>query len=131
MNVGDEVPGFDRKITLVDMVAYAGWPMEIHHPDGSVTYEHIGGPGWFGIPYGCLTPVGIDNLWLAGRTVGADALAYASVRVMGTSFATGQAAGCAAAAWLETGTHSIDAVRAVLTQQGALADFTSVETSAS
>lgn len=90
-----------------DTIAYGGWPMEIHHPDGAITYEPIGGPGWFGIPYGCLTPVGIDNLWLAGRAIGADSQAYASVRVMGTSFATGQAAGCASASMPPSGWWSL------------------------
>jgi hypothetical protein len=39
----------------------------------------------------------IDNLYFAGRTIGADPRAYASIRVMGTAFATGDAAGRAAA----------------------------------
>jgi hypothetical protein len=34
-------------------------------------------------------------------------------------------------AWLKTGTHSADAVRSVLAVQGALTDFTPVDTSAS
>jgi hypothetical protein len=43
----------------------------------------------------------MPNLWLAGRTIGADAAAYGSIRVMGTSFATGQAAGVAAALYAQ------------------------------
>jgi hypothetical protein len=40
---------------------------------------------------------GLDNLFVAGRVVGADPVAYGSVRVMGTAFATGEAAGISAA----------------------------------
>lgn len=49
------------------------------------------------MPLDALRARGVANLFLAGRTIGADRRAYASVRVMGTAFATGFAAGVAAA----------------------------------
>ena len=79
-----------------DGVARAAWPMEDHSVAGQPTYTPIGGAGWASIPLDCLRAKGLDNLYFAGRTIGADARAYASIRVMGTAFATGDAAGQAA-----------------------------------
>ncbi|MGA0399203.1 MAG: FAD-dependent oxidoreductase, partial [bacterium] len=77
-------------------IARAAWPMEDHSKPGKPSYHPIGGAGYGLIPLESLSTK-IPNLWLAGRTIGADAAAYGSIRVMGTSFATGQAAGVAAA----------------------------------
>jgi len=44
----------------------------------------------------CLRAKYINNLYYAGCVIGADPLAYASIHVMGTSFATEEAAGVAA-----------------------------------
>ena len=99
-------------------IAFAGWPMETHLPNGKVIFEPIGGPGWFGVDYGALQPIGVDNLLLAGRTVGSDNEAYASLRVMGTSFATGQAAGVSAALRAKNGIHDVPQVISKLEEQG-------------
>jgi FAD dependent oxidoreductase len=80
-----------------DGIGRAAWPMEIHHAPGRAEYRPIGGAGYFHVPLGALRAAHADNLWLAGRTVGADPAAFASVRVMGTAFATGHASGVAAA----------------------------------
>jgi len=79
-----------------DGIALAGWPMEIHHGPGRVEYRPIAGDGAAHVPLGALCAADFDNLWFGGRTIGADPAAYASVRVMGTAFATGHAAGVAA-----------------------------------
>ena len=50
-----------------------------------------------GIPLGCLRVKGENRLFVAGRCLSCDHDAQASIRVMGTCFATGQAAGLAAA----------------------------------
>jgi len=71
--------------------------MEIHHGPGRVEYRPIAGDGAAHVPLGALNSADFDNLWFGGRTIGADRAAYASVRVMGTAFATGHAAGIAAA----------------------------------
>jgi hypothetical protein len=79
-----------------DEIALATWPMEFR--------EDAKGPKWrypkenrpAGIPIGCLRPIGIQNLWVAGRCISTDHDAQASIRVMGTCFATGEAAGRAA-----------------------------------
>ena len=76
-----------------DGVAKAAWPMEDHSVAGRPVYHPIGGEGFADIPLDCLRAKGLDNLYFAGRTIGADDRAYASIRVMGTAFATGEAAG--------------------------------------
>ena len=56
----------------------------------------------YDIPYGCLVPKKIDNLLVSGRCVSATHIAMASIRVIGTCFALGEAAGTAAALSLKT-----------------------------
>jgi len=51
----------------------------------------------YDIPYGCLVPQTIDNLLVSGRCISATHIAMASLRVIGTCFAIGEAAGNAAA----------------------------------
>lgn len=80
-----------------DSIARAAWPIELHAEAGKPVYHSIQGRGYAQIPYDSLRAKGVDNLWYAGRVIGADDEAYGSVRVMGTAFATGQAAGVAAA----------------------------------
>ena len=80
-----------------DAVARAAWPIEDHSVPGKPKYQAIGGAGYADIPLDSLRAKSLDNLYLAGRTIGADEFAYASVRVMGTAFATGEAAGRAMA----------------------------------
>ncbi|MFI9650000.1 FAD-dependent oxidoreductase [Streptomyces sp. NPDC052040] len=103
-----------------DSIARCGWPMEIHDGPGVTRYEPIEGKGWYDIPYGAICSAGLDNLWAAGRLVGSDNDAFASLRVMGTSFATGHAAGVAAALYTRGVEHDTRAVRAELLRQGAM-----------
>ncbi|WP_426954462.1 FAD-dependent oxidoreductase [Muricoccus radiodurans] len=101
-------------------VARAAWPMEVHLAPGKSVFEDVGGEGFFDVPLDALRPVGIGNLWLGGRVIGADDAAYGSVRVMGTGFATGQAAGVAAALGARGGSPSAAAVREALAGQGGI-----------
>ena len=80
-----------------DGIARCGWPLEAHHGIGSTKYTPIEGRAFYDIPLDALRSLDRDNLWAAGRLVSSDADAYCSLRVMGTAFATGQAAGVAAA----------------------------------
>jgi hypothetical protein len=50
-----------------------------------------------GVPYRCLLPKGLDNVWVVGRSASADRIVQGSLRVMPNCFAMGQAAGTAAA----------------------------------
>ena len=76
-------------------IARGGWSAEVHKPGSDVAYIEEKGH-YFGISLGALHPRECKNLWVAGRLIAARPLAAASVRVMGTGFATGQAAGIAA-----------------------------------
>jgi len=121
--LGQEVITRDDVLTArrrPDAVARCGWPMESHRVPGKVLWESIGGHSYYDIPYGALLSKTYDNLWAAGRTISADRDAFSSARVMGTAFATGQAAGVAGARWCDTARHDVDAVRSCLLHQGAL-----------
>lgn len=98
-----------------DGIALGGWPMEIHHGPGRAEYRPIGGDGVYDIGLDATRSKDFENLWFGGRTIGADPAAYASARVMGTAFATGHAAGVAAARQSE----GINAIRSELLRQGA------------
>lgn len=102
-----------------DPVARAAWQLERHDTPGRPTIAPIGGEGFYDIPADAIRAAVIENLWLAGRTVGADRAAFSSLRVMGTAFATGQATGAAAALALQ-GRSGYPALRAALLDQGAI-----------
>jgi len=90
---GEDIRG-ERKFS--DAVALGGHVIDIHSPDGtSQQVRKKVSP--YQIPYRCLLPQGIGNLLVAGRPISASHEAHASLRVMGTCMATGQAAGVAAA----------------------------------
>lgn len=82
-----------------DEIAYGGWPMDDHNPDGidgtiSNYYVHLKP---YGIPFRCLYSKNIKNLMFAGRNISMTHLAMSSARVMGTCGCLGQAAGVGAA----------------------------------
>lgn len=103
-----------------DGIARAAWPMEVHEAPGRARFIDLGGEGFADIPMGALQAADLENLYLAGRVVGADSAAYGSVRVMGTAFATGHAAGIAAALDAQGEIPVPDGVRHHLIAQGAL-----------
>ena len=82
-----------------DTVAYGGWGMDDHNPDG-----FDGDKGNYvipvrtpyGIPYRCLYSENIKNLFFAGRNISMTHMAMSSARVMGTCSVLGQAVGAAA-----------------------------------
>jgi len=104
---------------VANPIARAAWQLERHDTPGRPTMAFIGGEGFYDIPAESIRAATIENLWLAGRTVGADRAAFSSLRVMGTGFATGQAAGVAAAMALQ-GRPDYAALKAALLDQGAI-----------
>lgn len=67
-----------------------------------------------GIPYRCLTPMGLKNVLVAGRSISCDRVVQGSVRIMPACLATGEAAGMAAAHAAQSShidVHSVDANR--------------------
>ena len=87
--------------TFPDAVAYGGWTMDNHHPEGfawnGYSSVHIDTAAPYQIPYRCLYSRNIDNLMFAGRNISASHMAMSSTRVMATCSVIGQAAGTAAA----------------------------------
>lgn len=102
-------------------IAKCGWPIEDHSTPGKTSYASIGNGGWYHILHSALQSRSHGNLWAAGRTISSDSKAYASVRVMGTGFATGHAAGVSAAlqAASPLGLPKTQDVRNELVRQGA------------
>jgi len=79
-----------------DVVAKGAYPVDIHDPIGSKsTWTELRDS--YDIPYRCLLPREARHLIVSGRLVSSTHEAYASLRVTPTPFATGQAAGVAAA----------------------------------
>jgi hypothetical protein len=106
---------------FADAIALGGWPVE-HHPGPGLPnrWIRIRDDGAYEIPLGTLQSATHANLFAAGRTLDADRYAFASLRVMGTAFATGQAAGVAAAQCARDGESDAGRVRVELVRQGAL-----------
>lgn len=104
-----------------DSIARGGWSPDIHISHTDLRYVHMKDNEYFDIPLGCLKVAEMNNVWACGRIISCDSLAHASVRVMGTGFATGQAAGVAAAQQAITKKNvEVSKVREILTEQGAL-----------
>jgi hypothetical protein len=84
-----------------DIVAYGGWSMDDHFPEGIYHKGDVGtifhpAPSPFGIPYRTLYSRNIDNLFCAGRCHSATHSAMSATRVMATCSMMGQAVGTAA-----------------------------------
>ena len=100
--------------------------VDIHEPhpgSRSRLSDRSPAPGQsYGIPFRCLVPRNIDNLLVAGRCLSATHAALASVRMMPSCMAMGQAAGTAAALCVRSGTAIRDTdvrvLRDTLRQQG-------------
>lgn len=78
-------------------VANATWPLEMRETARGPRLLYPREPEACGIPLGCLRARDLQNVFIAGRCLSATHRAQASIRVMGTALATGQAAGIAAA----------------------------------
>lgn len=85
-----------------DVVAYAGWSMDDHFPEGFYYRGghptiHYPAPSPWGIPFRSLYSKNIKNLLFAGRNISATHAAFSSCRVIGTCAIMGQAVGTAVA----------------------------------
>jgi hypothetical protein len=110
---------------MSDSIALGAWGVEWHdRKTFESTFVYPPDKGVYEIPLGCLMSIDTPNLFAAGRTADGDQKAGASLRVMGTAFATGQAAGVAAAHFAERGRTDAAVVRKILRMQGALIDRT-------
>lgn len=112
---------------FADGIARGCYPVDIHNPAGSGTVIKPVPPGRsYAIPYRCLTPVGCENLLVAGRPISCDHAAHSSLRVMPIAMNVGEAAGVAAARALERQGQvravEVEALRRRLRERGAVID---------
>ncbi len=80
-----------------DEIALAGWPLEFRETARGPKFVYFDKPEPAGIPARCLRTAEVPGMFFAGKCLSCDHEALASVRVMGTCLATGQAAGRLAA----------------------------------
>ncbi len=85
-----------------DQVAYGGWWIDMHpvmgvDAPGEYPCAQAPVPHLYSIPLRSLRARDLDNLFFAGRIIGATHVAFASTRVMATCGVVGQAVGTAAA----------------------------------
>jgi hypothetical protein len=125
----------DRR-TFEDEICRNSYFIDIHHSVKERQLEEQGTFEWekrcarygkgesHGIPYRCLTPKGIKNVLVAGRSISCDRSVQASVRVMPVCLATGEAAGIAAVVAIncaDADVHAVDVqfLRRRLREEGA------------
>ena len=82
-----------------DTILCAANSVDIHGRFGPMSnqYVTVQDGDYYGVPYRCLVPLKVENLLVAGRCISATSMAAASLRVMPSAMATGEAAGMAAA----------------------------------
>jgi len=109
---------------FADAIARCSYPIDVHDPTGTRGRLEGIAADYYEIPYRCLVPRQVDNLLVAGRCISADHEGAASARVIPPCYATGEAAGTAAALAVRQGVppRALDAalLRTTLKQQGAI-----------
>ncbi|WP_272009942.1 FAD-dependent oxidoreductase [Roseovarius sp. ZX-A-9] len=80
-----------------DAIGCCAWPVEEHGADRATRWVWMEDGTFYQIPWRCLLPRGREGLIVAGRCASATHVAQASLRVAGTCFAMGEAAGLGAA----------------------------------
>jgi hypothetical protein len=101
---------------------------ELMHPFVNQSgYElRVNSSSYCEIPYRCLVPLDIENMFMAGRCLSAEFHAQAAVRIISVCMTTGQAAGVAAALCLRNGVtpRELDGklVRETMIEQGVEVD---------
>ena len=109
-----------------DIVAYAGWSMDDHFPEGFYytkghpTIYHPAPQPW-GLPLRCMISENIGNLVFAGRNISVTHAALSSSRVMATCAILGQALGTAVAQAIKSNC-TIENVDIGVLQQTLMAD---------
>jgi glycine/D-amino acid oxidase-like deaminating enzyme len=108
-----------------DTIGVNGWPLELHLK-GDVEFRWPKIPesrGFNHLPYRMTVPVGLDNVWIAGRCASMSHEAQSAARVTGACFVMGEAVGSAADLALRSGTTSagvdITALQSRLEDNGA------------
>ncbi len=109
-----------------DSIARGCYPMSVQSATESNVRHHlyVKDGGDYGVPYGCLIPLGVEGLIVAGRCISATREASGSARIGAQCMAYGHAAGVAAALSAKEGVQprnlNVGKLRSKLTEQGAL-----------
>lgn len=105
-----------------DTVACGAFPLDVHS-NNTATMASTSGSNVYQIPMRALVSSNIRNLLMAGRCISSTHLANGSVRISATCFATGEAAGVAAAILSKTGGNGdldVGQVQSILTSREAI-----------
>lgn len=124
--VGDYILTLDDYLarrTFSDEICRNSYFIDIHHAlkdveehnktrtEGLQCTVHYNPGESHGIPYRCLTPKGLRNVLVAGRSISCERIVQGSVRVMPVCLAMGEAAGMAAVHAInnhDTDVHAVD-----------------------
>jgi hypothetical protein len=110
-----------------DAFCQSNYPVDIHGKSlnftQSITPVNDGKP-WYEIPFRSLVVKGFDNLFVAGRCLGAEFLAQSSLRVQQSARSSGEAAGLGASIAVKENIKAQDIegrrVRAIMEAKGAV-----------
>ena len=89
-----------------DMFCQSNYPIDVHGKAHNCSFDGIEkdeARPWYDIPYRSIVVKGVDNLWVAGRCLGAEFIVQSSLRVQHSVRSSGEAAGIAAAMALDAG----------------------------
>ncbi len=122
LEILDDVKVLDGEVPE-DSIALGTGPCDAHRRGTGFTFMQMP-KAPFGIPYGCLVPVGVSNLFISGRNISATRASNATMRHMGTCMAIGHAVGTAAALCVKEDRCPADLpvrmLQAKLVEQGAV-----------
>jgi len=107
---------------FADGIACGTFAIDIHPPEGEKQIYTGSGKAVYEIPYRACLPQGLNNLYVAGRSISATHAAFGSARVMATAMGIGQGIGTAAALAVKNGQTNrevdVAVVRRMLLAQG-------------
>lgn len=98
---------YNTRANFPDEIGRFAYPIDVHAKSASeedykdyhskITNSAYAAGESYGIPMRVLLPVGLENVYVAGRCISADRLMQSSIRTMPSCFITGQACGVSAA----------------------------------
>lgn len=113
-----------------DRIAFGSYPIDMQATVIDEGDLIIGKPDMYAVPFRSIVPKGFDNLLVAGRSTGYEALAHGSARTVPVGMTVGQAAGIASAyankknisfqSFIgESGLRHMKSIQSILNQNGA------------
>jgi len=110
-----------------DVIAHAGYPMDVHSPDGNEEVvkeeDNVTWGSMYSVPYRCLINEKVTNLITVGRCISATFEAQGAIRTTPIAGAVGQAGGAAAylaaSDNLETSKIDVAKMQKILLAEGA------------